>query len=47
MACERARALLGGHAIELWREERLIAQFKPDGQDPLARQGMHIPVGRP
>jgi hypothetical protein len=35
-ARQRARALVGGHPIELWREKNLIAEFQPDPQDPLA-----------
>jgi hypothetical protein len=46
-ASERARTLLDGHAIELWCGEHLIAQFRPDGQDPLAPPSSDIPSGRP
>lgn len=33
-ARQRARALVDGHAVELWREQSLIASFQPDGQHP-------------
>jgi hypothetical protein len=28
-AKERARQLVDGHAVELWRDDRLLARFEP------------------
>ena len=33
-AKQRARALVDGYAVVLWRETSLIAEYKPDRRDP-------------
>jgi hypothetical protein len=39
-AKRRARALVDGYAVVLWRETSLIAEYKPDRQDPAARSAV-------
>ena len=39
-AKQRARALVDGYAVELWREKSLIAEYKPDRRDPAGTSAL-------